>query len=138
MSENLGTPVGTIGKACLTSTAWFNCKIYFKYWNPIGKNWVNTNTGSTVSRSTTDCEFPGVLGAPNNSQIRLCINVEAGPDYFGTDQFIYQQGNSNNANYVVQGTTQDANLNFTGITGGHTGNAQDPTTTAAQAGGAGD
>lgn len=116
-------PKGTIGKVCLTSTAAFVCKLYLKYWDTTNKKWVNTDNSSSIAASQTLCAFPSDLGVPTGAQIRVCANVTWGPDYMATEQFIYVQGNLSNVNYTIQGTTQDANLNWTGITAPHQGNA---------------
>lgn len=114
-------PIATIGKGCLTDAGAFDCHIYFKFWNPIGNNWVNTSMGSTMRQNTNDCEDPGVLGAPPNSVVRLCVDVVAGDNAFGQEQFTYVPGNANRCNYSISGTTLDNSLGYKGITTAQSG-----------------
>jgi hypothetical protein len=109
---------GTIGKACLTNNGNFNCKLYFKANSATAPtdHWLNSSESGTLLEGQTDCEDPGNMGVQDGMIVRVCANVQAGSDYFGNEQFTYQSGSLNRANYRITGTTLNADLSYQGMT----------------------
>lgn len=90
----------------------FRMKIFFKN-SGKGEDWHEANeSGSITVGFTGKYELAGIKGIEEGAEVRLGLNVAAGPDRKANETFVFKSGSARRAYYEATGPCTNAALRY--------------------------
>lgn len=106
-----------VGHISLKNSGGFVAQMAFQYAvTPNDLPVRTTKESGNILLGQTHTENPADLGVPNGSRVWLYVDVHAGKDTTSNESYIFEEGNSCTAHYVISGTTLNNTLALINVT----------------------